>query len=101
MKKRPNGSAVATPWPGVIALRAPAAVAGALDIHSAKVEVSRFADPRPSLTVGMIWRKTNRWRDGGGGMEEREARLRLELSQAVDELIGLNASAPTWCAEGR
>ena len=34
-------------------------IALALETRSASVAISRFADPQPSRTVGMIWRKAN------------------------------------------
>ena len=34
-------------------------MAVAVETRSAPVSISRFADPQPARTVGMIWRKTN------------------------------------------
>ena len=47
-------------------------MAVALETRSAPVSVSRFEDPQPSRTVGMIWRKTTPL-----------VRQLLELSEAI------------------
>ena len=49
-------------------------MAVALETRSASVSVSRFEEPQPSRTVGMIWRKTNPL-----------ARQLLQLSEAVGQ----------------
>ncbi|MGH6782475.1 MAG: LysR substrate-binding domain-containing protein, partial [Sphingomonadaceae bacterium] len=34
-------------------------MAVAVETRSASVSVTRFTDPQPSRTIGMVWRKTN------------------------------------------
>jgi LysR family hydrogen peroxide-inducible transcriptional activator len=34
-------------------------MAMAVETRSAAVSVARFADPQPSRTIGMVWRKTS------------------------------------------
>ena len=57
-------------------------MAVAVETRSAAVSVARFADPQPSRTIGMVWRKTSPF-----------ARQLRQIAEVVRESAGAQRAA--------
>lgn len=55
-----------------------------IEMRSASISIARLAHPRPSRTIGMIWRKTNPLSDQFGHIAEIVREVGLACSRATD-----------------